>query len=94
MEVTMPFYVEVSKVTIKFHSGIMVNDFNLLGKLDNGDYEFIGSWAGEPTLTTKSLTISTTKKYNCFRYVFTHMAHEANVAIKQLQLYGDVYSAN
>jgi len=70
------------------------NIMSLLGKHDNGDYEFIATLT-VPQLDANILheqAITTTTKFKTFRFVYTKPFLNTCIT-RQIALYGDIYTA-
>jgi hypothetical protein len=91
VEISFPFFVEVSKLTAVFYSTSHANDIALLGKNGN-DYHYVGGWTGVANGNSEySTTISTTSKYKTFRAVFVKVSTTHN-GMTQIKLFGDIYT--
>ena len=94
-EMTFPFYIEASKVaTMNIGDWGGTNIMSLLGKHDNGDYEFIATLT-VPQLDANILheqAITTITKFKTFRFVYTKPFLNTCIT-RQIALYGDIYTA-
>ena len=94
-EMTFAFYIEVNKIgTMNIGAWGGTNIMSLLGKHDNGDYEFIATLT-VPQLNTNILheqVITTTTKFKTFRFVYTKPFLKTCIT-RQIALYGDIYTS-
>jgi hypothetical protein len=91
----LPFYIEPSEVGMKFSStASKVLAFVVAGSNDGGTtWDFIGESTSLADSEANSVTVSTTTRYNSFKYIYTMSKWTANnIDCKQLKIYGDVYS--
>ena len=96
VEVTFPYLVEPNSCYVDCNiSAYMIKKLAVLGSADDGvTYDYVGGYdiQGGGTETEHTFAISTSNKYQKFKFVFQHSNSGDNIAIYQLKLYGDIYT--
>ena len=95
--INLPFFVEPSKAGMIFSSAASkVIAFVVAGSNDDGvTWDFLGESTSLADASSNEFTISTTNRYNSFKFIYTMVKWNANnIDCKQLKIFGDVYSYN
>jgi hypothetical protein len=92
--INLPFFVEPTSVELHYTSTSHVLAYAILGSPDAGTtWDFLGESTSLTTASYNAISISTSTRYNTFKYIYTAGNWTANnIDCKQLKLFGDVYS--
>ena len=92
--INLPFFVEPTSVEVHYTAVTNVLAYAILGSPDGGTtWDFLGESTSLADTAYNTVTISTSTRYNTFKYIYTVSGFGGNnINCKQLKLFGDVYS--
>jgi len=92
-EISFPFYIQISKLIVYFSSSTRnMTDFAILGKKPDGTYRYISGYTNSSGVSSQTINIVTTIKYDQFRFIVLKNVNQVRLEIFRLQLFGDIYT--
>ena len=91
-QIEFPFYVELSSYFIDFNNAAYrMTSMSVLGSKDNINYTYLPGFTTNSNQTA-TVNASVIQKNRYFRVIFNTRVGTENVSVKQLKLFGDVYT--